>query len=219
MARTTAGIFDLPRDLDPSEAVLFPPLLQVAQALAVPREPGWTALVTGRGLRGALLLRLAPQCGARRVVNLESELGTSTSEHGSSASPADVTATHDRLTELLAGARGSVVAFIARDAPDSVLALLTTLPAHSHIVLLESPSARVPVAVNFYRDVHRKNIILHGIRRQGPRDSASHDRVLGLLRGRIRTQELPGISRVVARAGVDPSVGAGSLMLLTWPLA
>jgi hypothetical protein len=216
IAPPATGILEAAGRTEELEVVFLPPILQVLRALDVAPEPGWTAVIGGRGLRGDLLARLSTTCGARRLVRLAVEPPPEASNL-----PVPVLDVHapdivDRLAELLPTG-GPVVAFDTQGEPATVLALLGSLPARSHLVLLECAPNAARGAVNFYRDVHRKNAIVHGIPRSSPASNGDVERARRILRYRLRPEDLPNLVRVNAAAGLEPRTHAAALLVLDWP--
>jgi hypothetical protein len=123
----------------------------------------------------------------------------------------------EKLGALLRGASAPVVAFEVRGDTATQLALLGALPPRSHLILLESTLAGTRTDVDFYRLVHKKNATVHGVPWSDPCDASRCERGLRLLRGPITAGWRPNPTAVQARAGLDPAVDEGNLLLLVWP--
>jgi threonine dehydrogenase-like Zn-dependent dehydrogenase len=208
-------LLPVPGPLEPLPAALLPAAVQVSRAIEAAPDLGWVAVVAGDGLRAEMLLDLLPRSGARRTVRVP------TGEADAAGAPADETvpggALHpEELASRLRSVPGPVVAFETGGDPAAQRALLAALPRDSHLVLLESGAPGAGISVDFYRDVHRKNAVLHGIARTDPGDAVRSDRAIRLLCARLSAGWRPRVTGITARAGITPGA-TGGLLLLAWP--
>ena len=126
-------------------------------------ELGESTLVIGQGLIGLLALQLAKLSGAYPII--AADLTDSRLEFSRSMG-ADVTLNpedadySDRLSGATMG-KGPVVVIEATGHPDAISTALSAAGWGARVVLLASTRGETP-KVNFYRDVHKKGLILYG---------------------------------------------------------
>ncbi|MDE0482596.1 MAG: zinc-binding alcohol dehydrogenase [Candidatus Poribacteria bacterium] len=126
-------------------------------------ELGEPTLVLGQGLIGLLALQLSKLSGAIPVI--AADLTDSRLELSKSIG-ADYTLNPEDtdFSERLAGAtmdKGPAVVIEATGHPDAISTALAVAGWGARIVLLASTRGETP-SVNFYRDVHKKGLILYG---------------------------------------------------------
>ena len=126
-------------------------------------ELGEATLVLGQGLIGLLAVQLAKLSGA--VPLIAADLTDSRLER-SETMGADVTLNPEEanFSEQLRGATngdGPAVIIEATGHPDAITTALEAAGQDARMVLLASTRGETP-SVNFYRDVHKKGLILYG---------------------------------------------------------
>ncbi len=126
-------------------------------------ELGEAALVIGQGLIGLLALQLAKLSGAVPVIAADL---TDSRLKLSQSIGADYTLNPDDtdFTEILNSVsmeKGPTVVIEATGHPDAISTALVAAGWGARVVLLASTRGETP-KVNFYRDVHKKGLILYG---------------------------------------------------------
>ncbi len=126
-------------------------------------ELGEATLVLGQGLIGLLALQLSKLSGAIPVI--AADLTDSRLELSKSIGADHILNPEDTdFSERLAGAtmgKGPTVVIEATGHPDAISTALTVAGWGARVVLLASTRGETP-NVNFYRDVHKKGLILYG---------------------------------------------------------
>jgi threonine dehydrogenase-like Zn-dependent dehydrogenase len=151
-------------DVPPEEAVFFNLGAIALQGVRKTRiELGETALVLGQGLIGLLALQLSKLSGAFPLIAADltdSRLETSKSMGADyTLNPEDA----DFSTQLndITKDDGPTVVIEATGHPDAISTALDVAGWGARVVLLASTRGETP-KVNFYRDVHKKGLILYG---------------------------------------------------------
>ena len=151
-------------DVPPEEAVFFNLGAIALQGVRKARiELGEATLVLGQGLIGLLAMQLAKLSGA--VPLIAADLTDSRLERSKSMG-ADVTLNPEdaNFSEQLRDATdgdGPAVIIEATGHPDAITTALDVAGQDARMVLLASTRGETP-SVNFYRDVHKKGLILYG---------------------------------------------------------
>ncbi len=126
-------------------------------------ELGEPTLVLGQGLIGLLALQLSKMSGAIPVI--AADLTDSRLELSKSIGADDTLNPEDiGFSERLASAtmgKGPAVVIEATGHPDAISTTLAVAGWGARVVLLASTRGETP-NVNFYRDVHKKGLILYG---------------------------------------------------------
>lgn len=149
----------------PSEELVFFNLSAIAlQGVRKARiELGESTIVIGQGLIGSLALQLAKLSGA--VPAIAADLTDSRLELSKDIG-ADFTLNPEdtdfskQLTDATMG-KGPTVVIEATGHPDAITTALDVAGWGARVVLLASTRGETP-KVNFYRDVHKKGLILYG---------------------------------------------------------
>ena len=126
-------------------------------------ELGEAALVIGQGLIGLLALQLARLSGAVPVIAADltdSRLELSKQIGADYTLNPEDTDFSERLSEASMG-KGPVVVIEATGHPDAISTALTVAGWSARVVLLASTRGETP-KVNFYRDVHKKGLVIYG---------------------------------------------------------
>ena len=162
---STARLLKVASSDAPSEELVFFNLSAIAlQGVRKARiELGEATLVIGQGLVGLLALQLSRVSGAVPVI--AADLTDSRLEM-SKEMGADVTLNPEDkgFSESLTGAtmgKGPTVVIEATGHPDAISTALDTAGWGARVVLLASTRGETP-KVNFYRDVHKKGLIIYG---------------------------------------------------------
>ena len=151
-------------DVPAEEAVFFNLGAIALQGVRKARiELGEATLVLGQGLIGLLAMQLAKLSGA--VPLIAADLTDSRLERSKSMG-ADVTLNPEdaNFSEQLRDATdgdGPAVVIEATGHPDAITTALDVAGQDARMVLLASTRGETP-SVNFYRDVHKKGLILYG---------------------------------------------------------
>ena len=149
----------------PAEEVVFFNLSAIAlQGVRKARiELGEATLVIGQGLIGLLALQLAKLSGAVPVIAADltdSRLELSKDIGADYTLNPEDTDFSDRLSAASMG-KGPIVVIEATGHPDAISTALDVAGWGARVVLLASTRGETP-KVNFYRDVHKKGLILYG---------------------------------------------------------
>lgn len=151
-------------DVSSEEAVFFNLSAIALQGVRKARiELGESALVIGQGLIGLLALQLAKLNGAVPVIAADltdSRLELSKSigaDHILNPEDRDFS---DRLQSATMG-KGPAIVIEATGHPDAITTALSAAGWGARVVLLASTRGETP-KVNFYRDVHKKGLVLYG---------------------------------------------------------
>ena len=151
-------------DMPAEEAVFFNLGAIALQAVRKARiELGEAALVLGQGLIGLLAMQLSKLSGALPII--AADLTDSRLEIAKSIG-ADYTFNPEgaNFSEQLGDAtkgEGPAVVIEATGHPDAISTALDVAGRDARVVLLASTRGETP-SVNFYRDVHKKGLILYG---------------------------------------------------------
>lgn len=151
-------------DVPAEEAVFFNLGAIALQGVRKARiELGEAALVLGQGLIGLLALQLAKLSGALPVIAADltdSRLEISKSMGADcTLNPEDANFS-EQLGDVTQG-DGPAVVIEATGHPDAISTALDVAGRDARVVLLASTRGETP-KVNFYRDVHKKGLILYG---------------------------------------------------------
>lgn len=149
----------------PAEEMVFFNLSAIAlQGVRKARiELGEPTLVLGQGLIGLLALQLSKMSGAIPVIAADltdSRLELSKSIGADYTLNPEDTDFSERLASATMG-KGPVVVIEATGHPDAISTALSVAGWGARIVLLASTRGETP-SVNFYRDVHKKGLIIYG---------------------------------------------------------
>ncbi len=151
-------------DVPPEEAVFFNLGAISLQGVRKARiELGEATLVLGQGLIGLLALQLAKLNGALPVIAADltdSRLELAKSIGADAILNPEDTDFSEQLNAITNG-HGPVVVIEATGHPDAVSTALDVAGWGARVVLLASTRGETP-KVNFYRDVHKKGLILYG---------------------------------------------------------
>jgi len=149
----------------PSEEAVFFNLSAIAlQGVRKARiELGESALVIGQGLIGLLALQLAKLSGAIPVI--AADITDSRLELSKYVGADDTLNPEDldfseRLKNATMG-KGPAIVIEATGHPDAITTALSAAGWGARLVLLASTRGETP-KVNFYRDVHKKGLVLYG---------------------------------------------------------
>ena len=126
-------------------------------------ELGEPTLVLGQGLIGLLAMRLAKLSGALPVIAADltdSRLELSKTIGADATLNPEDTNFSEQLNAVTNG-NGPVVVIEATGHPDAISTALDVAGRDARVVLLASTRGETP-KVNFYRDVHKKGLILYG---------------------------------------------------------
>lgn len=126
-------------------------------------ELGEPTLVLGQGLIGLLALQLAKLSGAVPIIAADltdSRLELSKSIGADRTLNPEDTDFSERLGDATMG-KGPTVVIEATGHPDAISTALAVAGWGARVVLLASTRGETP-SVNFYRDVHKKGLILYG---------------------------------------------------------
>lgn len=209
-------LWNVPAHLDPLRQLVFPAIQQLFAALSTAADPGWTAWVSGSGLLAALCLAAAPSLGARRTVWIPEDGGEAAALDADEIVAGGRDARAERLAALAAQSYGRVIGFETTGDVVALQALLAALPAGAALVL---PGLAAPrsAAVNFYRDVHKKNVAIVGAGAEVRGDRGLAARAERWLRLRLQPSWSPRLAECEARIDIDPAPDSGQLLLLAWP--
>ena len=151
-------------DVPPEEAVFFNLGAIALQGVRKARiELGEATLVLGQGLIGLLAVQLSKLSGAMPLI--AADLTDSRLERAKSMgadftlNPEDANFS-EQLSEATHG-DGPAVVIEATGHPDAITTALDVAGQYARMVLLASTRGETP-SVNFYRDVHKKGLILYG---------------------------------------------------------
>ena len=149
----------------PAEEMVFFNLSAIAlQGVRKARiELGEATLVLGQGLIGLLALQLSKLSGAVPVIAADltdSRLELSKSIGADHTLNPEDTDFSERLSSATMG-KGPAVVIEATGHPDAISTALDVAGWGARVVLLASTRGETP-SVNFYRDVHKKGLILYG---------------------------------------------------------
>ena len=149
----------------PAEEMVFFNLSAIAlQGMRKARiELGEPTLVLGQGLIGLLALQLSKMSGSIPVIAADltdSRLELSKSIGADYILNPEDTDFSERLASATMG-KGPVVVIEATGHPDAISTALSVAGWGARIVLLASTRGETP-SVNFYRDVHKKGLIIYG---------------------------------------------------------
>ena len=149
----------------PAEEMVFFNLSAIAlQGVRKARiELGEATLVLGQGLIGLLALQLSKLSGAVPVIAADltdSRLELSKSIGADHTLNPEDTDFSERLSSATMG-KGPTVVIEATGHPDAISTALDVAGWGARVVLLASTRGETP-SVNFYRDVHKKGLILYG---------------------------------------------------------
>ena len=151
-------------DVPAEEAVFFNLGAIALQGIRKARiELGETALILGQGLIGLLALQLAKLSGALPVIAADltdSRLEISKSVGADCTLNPEDTNFSEQLGDVTKG-DGPAVVIEATGHPDAISTALDVAGRDARVVLLASTRGETP-KVNFYRDVHKKGLILYG---------------------------------------------------------
>ncbi len=157
---------------DAAAAAVVAVLAEVLLALRrIECDLGTNAIVTGSDLRAELLLLVLSAAGMRSVLAIreadapEPIAAVANLLRGSPSEYREALAAH------LQGLRGPVRAFDTTAKNGVIESLLAAVPSASSVALLGRRNS-TPTNVNFYRDVHRKNVRLIG---SGPSSVSGED--------------------------------------------
>lgn len=153
----------VPEGLAAEEAVFFNMLTIALQGVRRARiELGESVIVLGQGLVGLLALVLARLSGAAPVIACDTDrvrLDLSARLGADEAIDVGADGALARVKEMLGG--GARVVFEATGAPQPVNTAFDLAAADGRVVLLASTRGETE-RVNFYRDVHRKGLVVLG---------------------------------------------------------
>jgi threonine dehydrogenase-like Zn-dependent dehydrogenase len=188
------------------QALLVPVIAGILRLMAaLETDLGWTAVVNGEDLAARLLRQVAHSAGARQVL---------VSTAGKRLAPGSDNGARDTevpLQQVLSGIGGSVVAIDTTARPSDIQNLMSALPALNTCGLYGYSSGGV-AAVNFYLDVHRKNIQIVGSSQN--LQAQDLDRAQQFVRcGRVAVADMP---RVPARKHDAPTPTAANPQILEW---
>jgi threonine dehydrogenase-like Zn-dependent dehydrogenase len=175
---------------------------------------GSSAVVSGDNLQAELLLQVLRAAGMRAVCNVRSAEAPPPLlpvEPLFRGSPADY---QEALAAHLQPSRGPVIAYDTTSRSSVILSLLAALPKGSTLVLLSGEGSG-SASVNFYRDVHRKNLQVVG---SPPAAAEEPDFVRAsrlLETGRIDPDRFPVANAFVSTDRV-PGIGDARWVLLHW---
>ena len=151
-------------DVPAEEAVFFNLGAIALQGVRKARiELGEATLVLGQGLIGLLAMQLSKLSGALPVITADltdSRLDISKSvgaDYTFNPEDADFSEQLNSITE----GSGPTVVIEATGHPDAISTALDVAGRDARVVLLASTRGKTP-SVNFYRDVHKKGLILYG---------------------------------------------------------
>ena len=158
-------LLKVPSDDVPSEEAVFFNLGAIAlQGVRKARiELGEATLVLGQGLIGLLSLQLSKLSGALPVIAADltdSRLELAKTIGADATLNPEDTDFSEQLKAVTKG-NGPVVVIEATGHPDAISTALDVAGWGARVVLLASTRGETP-KVNFYRDVHRKGLILYG---------------------------------------------------------
>ena len=149
----------------PSEEVVFFNLSAIAlQGIRKASiELGEPTLILGQGLIGLLALQLSKLCGAFPLLSADltdSRLELSKSIAADYALNPEDKDFSQRLSEATMG-KGPSIVIEATGHPDAISSAMKIAGWGARVVLLASTRGETP-QVNFYRDVHKKGLVLYG---------------------------------------------------------
>jgi 2-desacetyl-2-hydroxyethyl bacteriochlorophyllide A dehydrogenase len=151
-------------DVSAEEAVFFTLGAVALQGVRKARiELGEATLVLGQGLVGLLAMQLSKLCGAMPLIAADltdSRLEISKSMGADCTLNPEDTNFSEQLSDATKG-DGPAVVIEATGHPDAVSTALDTAGWGARVVLLASTRGET-LNVNFYRDVHKKGLILYG---------------------------------------------------------
>lgn len=151
-------------DVPAEEAVFFNLGAIALQGVRKARiELGETTLVLGQGLIGLLAMQLSRLSGATPLIAADltdSRLEISKSIGADYTLNPEDTNFSEQLSDVTNG-NGPVVVIEATGHPDAISTALDVAGRDARVVLLASTRGETP-KVNFYRDVHKKGLILYG---------------------------------------------------------
>ncbi len=158
-----ADCLKAPAALADEDAAFFALLAIALQGLRKTRiELGESVLVVGAGLVGMLAMRLAQLSGGLPVVGVD--LDRRRLALAKQVAADDVLVSDESLPERLRailGAEGADVVIEATGAPKAVLTAFQLAAARGRVALLGSARGLTD-GVNFYRDVHKKGLLVIG---------------------------------------------------------
>lgn len=151
-------------DVPAEEAVFFNLGAIALQGIRKARiELGEATLILGQGLIGLLAMQLAKLSGAVPLIAADltdSRLEISKSMGADYALNPEDTNFSEQLSQVTNG-DGPAVVIEATGHPDAISTALDVAGRDARVVLLASTRGETP-KVNFYRDVHKKGLILYG---------------------------------------------------------
>ncbi len=151
-------------DVPAEEAVFFNLGAIALQGVRKARiELGEAALILGQGLIGLLALQLSRLSGATPLIAADltdSRLEISRSMGADCALNPEDANFSEQLGDVTEG-NGPAVVIEATGHPDAISTALDVAGRDARVVLLASTRGETP-KVNFYRDVHKKGLILYG---------------------------------------------------------
>jgi len=190
-----------------SEALLMPPVAGVLKLMEnIKADLGWTAIISGDGLIADLTAQVAGVSGARQVLRVHKEEVEAVDSTGN-----DVEESPDLLASKLAEASGPIVGIDTTAHPTEIQGLLSTLPVRSTCALHGGAGGGVS-AINFYLDVHRKNIRILGNSASLTIQHLQRARAF-VESGRLQRHDWPATS---ARANEVPNIPMDSAYTLEW---
>ena len=209
-------IVEVPGPTEPLSGLLVPMVAEILTAFTrAALDPGWDCVVIGSDLRAELVSFLGNIMGARSLTAVRSGAisGVLSSSLSGQVFDSDAEGWGELLADHLAERPGPVLAFDTTGVGSAVNAALAALPARSQIALF-GPSAPGPVSVDFYRDIHAKNVTLLGIESRLGDGEAS--RALSLIEDRLIVAMQPEVGRVEGREGsIIPTIPQ-RLVVLNW---
>ena len=209
-------IVEVPGPTEPLSGLLVPMVAGILKAFTrAALDPGWDCVVIGSDLRAELVSFLGNIMGARSLTAVRSGAisGVLSSSSPGQVFDSDAEGWFDLLADHLAERPGPVLAFDTTGVGSEVNAALAALPARSQIALF-GPSSPGSVSVDFYRDVHRKNVNLLGV--EPHLDNGAASRALSLIDKRLIAAIQPQVALVeVHEDSIIPS-RPQRLVVLDW---
>jgi hypothetical protein len=158
-----ASCTQIPAPAEPAAASVTPLLAEVLGALRCAKpDLGAEGVVAGSDLRAELLLRVLSLAGFRSVTSLRAADAPEPVGAVDKVVRGSAAGEGETLGERLKKLQGPVCAFDTTSQGSMIQALMSAAPDRSTIVLLAGHGSGAS-AVNFYRDVHRKNLRLLGV--------------------------------------------------------
>ena len=201
--------------VEPLLGLLLTPVAQILAGFNRLRlDPGWNGVVVGSGFRADLLLLLAHLAGARHLTAVRSGELLGIASHLPSTHLDPVLAGWQQtLADHLERRPGSVIAFDTTGTGSMVNSVLATLPERSQMALF-GQSRGDEVSVDFYRDVHRKNVTLVGMEAGFPSEMIS--RAHSMISRRLLSHVEPTVRNFEAVEGLTLDARSPGLAVISW---